>query len=758
MKTLLRIRYAALSGVLLIAGFAFAQYPSQDSYPDRYPDQYQNQYPDQDADPPGRVARLQYVHGGVSLQPGGVDDWVDVSLNRPLTTGDRIWVDRNSRAELSIGSAVLRASEESTLEFLNLNDDTAQIELDRGTLHLTVRYLDEDEIVEVDTPNVAFMVYEPGEYRFDVWPDSDETAIQIRRGEGEATGQDTALVVYSDYRYLFRDGQSLRYQVDRPFRPDRFERWCARREAEQQSSPSAQYVARGTIGYEALDSYGYWEPTPVYGTVWFPEVYAGWAPYRYGHWAWIEPWGWTWVDDAPWGFAPFHYGRWVHVRGRWGWVPGPVAVRPVYAPALVAWIGGSPSFGVSVGIGVGGVGWVPLGWRDPYIPYYHVSHRYARRVNLANSREVNITIINNYYRTRNVRDRHRTMRKIRYENARVRGAMTAVSGDVFSSGRPVGKRGVVISSRHANRVEFSAGARLVPNKAAVLGGRRPAKAPKGWSAPRRVVARTPPPPPPVRFERQRPLLEKSKGVPLTWQERTRIRSSEPKSAIRHGRPAQVITAPGSKEREMRRKRSPGLFEGVQPSEAPSGRQRARPAPSASEPPAREMRRPTTPERREAAPKEREERRPEAQPQAAPQRRPRSPGLLQGVQPSEAPSGQKWSRPAPAAKEAPAREMKPSAPPERKQAAPSPSRPEAPPSGVREDRRAPAAKQPPARTATPATPAPASKAAPQQPQQRRQATPNKRGKQKAGAGEKRSRDERGKDGENGKDRKHGSRTR
>ncbi len=71
------------------------------------------------------------------------------------------------------------------------------------------------------------------------------------------------------------------------------------------------------------------------------EVPAGWAPYRNGHWAWIDPWGWTWVDDAPWGFAPFHYGRWTVVDDRWGWVPGPVRQRAVYAPALVAFIGGA---------------------------------------------------------------------------------------------------------------------------------------------------------------------------------------------------------------------------------------------------------------------------------------------------------------------------------------------------------------------------------------------------------------------------------
>ncbi len=75
--------------------------------------------------------------------------------------------------------------------------------------------------------------------------------------------------------------------------------------------------------------------------MWVPNgTPAGWAPYHYGHWVWVDPWGWTWVDDAPWGFAPFHYGRWAYVGGYWGWVPGPIAARPVYAPALVAWVGG----------------------------------------------------------------------------------------------------------------------------------------------------------------------------------------------------------------------------------------------------------------------------------------------------------------------------------------------------------------------------------------------------------------------------------
>src|SRR5947209_19033977 len=63
------------------------------------------------ADPPGRVARLQYMTGDVSVQPSGVNDWVAGVINRPLTTADRLWTDKNARAELHLGSAEIgRAS------------------------------------------------------------------------------------------------------------------------------------------------------------------------------------------------------------------------------------------------------------------------------------------------------------------------------------------------------------------------------------------------------------------------------------------------------------------------------------------------------------------------------------------------------------------------------------------------------------------------------------------------------------------------
>ena len=60
------------------------------------------------ADPSSRVARLGYVTGSVGFSPGGEKDWMQATLNRPLTTGDRLWAEAGSLAEIEIGGAMIR--------------------------------------------------------------------------------------------------------------------------------------------------------------------------------------------------------------------------------------------------------------------------------------------------------------------------------------------------------------------------------------------------------------------------------------------------------------------------------------------------------------------------------------------------------------------------------------------------------------------------------------------------------------------------
>src|SRR5262249_50797082 len=132
--------------------------------------------------------------------------------------------------------------------------------------------------------------------------------------------------------------------------------------------------------YQDLDQAGVWQETGDYGPVWYPTTVGyDWEPYEYGQWVWVAPWGWTWIDDQPWGFAPFHYGRWVYSGGRWGWCPGDRLRRPIYAPALVGFVGSDPWRFYSRAVRP--EHWVPLAPGEVYQAPYTRNAAYLRVVN-----------------------------------------------------------------------------------------------------------------------------------------------------------------------------------------------------------------------------------------------------------------------------------------------------------------------------------------------------------------------------------------
>ena len=232
---------------------------------------------------------------------------------------------RARRAEIQIGGAMIRMNAGTGVSVLNLDDQITQLQLSQGTLNVRVRRLEPNQVFEIDTPNLAFTLRQPGEYRIDVDPDGNATTIVVRKGQGEVYGEGASYVVDSRQPYRFA-GTGLRdySMVDAP-RARRIRSLVGR------SRPQLRHVRFGPLclaGCRRLSGPRCeWHvalSTPSYGNVWVPNrVAAGWAPYHDGHWAWVDPWGWTWVDDAPWGFAVSHYGRWANLNGTWGWVPGP---------------------------------------------------------------------------------------------------------------------------------------------------------------------------------------------------------------------------------------------------------------------------------------------------------------------------------------------------------------------------------------------------------------------------------------------------
>jgi hypothetical protein len=486
---------------------------------------------EQQNDPPTRVARLGYIEGSVSFQPAGVEDWVQAVPNRPMTTGDRLWADRGSRAELQLGSAVIRLSENTGISFLNLDDHTVQIQLSSGTIDVRARRLDQDDYFEVDTPNLAFTLSQPGSYRLEASQDGAYTVVNLRNGGGQATGNGQTYTLHAGQRGTFDGTDSLNANVEDIGGLDQFDNWALARDRRYDDSPSARYLSHDVVGYEDLDDHGDWHDDANYGHVWFPHAEAGWAPYHSGHWDWIQPWGYTWVDDSSWGYAPFHYGRWVTVGGRWGWVAGPVEVRAVYAPALVVFIGGDGGGG---GGGFGGnVAWFPLGPREVYVPPYHASRGYMNQVNVSNT-TVNATTITNVYNTTIV-NKSTTIVNVNYANRNVQGAVTAVPQQAFINAQPVARVAVAVNAQQIAGASVSARAAVAPTHQSVLGASASTAnrvtAPPPAVMKREVVAKRPPPPPPVPFAKQQQALAANPG------------QSVPKTELQTLRPTGAAAAP-----------------------------------------------------------------------------------------------------------------------------------------------------------------------------------------------------------------------
>ncbi len=479
------------------------------------------------------------MEGSVSFQPASETDWVQAVANRPMTTGDKLWADKGSRAELQLGSAVIRLSENTGVSFLNLDDHTVQIQLSSGTINLRVRRLDQDDGFEVDTPDLAFTVSQPGSYRLDASEDGTYTVVSLRDGGGQATGNGQTYTLHAGQRATFSGGtDSLNADVEDLGGPDQFDRWADGRDHRYDDSRSAQYVSRDVVGYEDLDDNGSWRDDRDYGHVWYPNnVGPGWAPYREGHWDWISPWGYTWVDDSAWGYAPFHYGRWVTVGGRWGWIAGPVNVQPVYAPALVVFIGGG-------GGGFGGdVGWFPLGPREVYVPPYQVSRGYMNQVNVSNT-TVNTTTITNVYNNTIINNQTTNITNVNYVNRNVQGAVTVVPQRAFAGAQPVGRAAIAVNPQQIARAPASARVAVVPTEQSVLGAKASTAnhvtAPPAAVMNRQVVAKRTPPPPPVPFAKQQQALAAHPGEPLAKHE---IQSLRPAGAAA-AHPMVKVAPPG----------------------------------------------------------------------------------------------------------------------------------------------------------------------------------------------------------------------
>ena len=339
------------------------------------------------SDPPARVGRLAHIEHQVDFRVDRNEQAGPATLNWPVSSGAVLETGGHGRAEVWIGSTAYRLADDSQLEFSVVDDERVDIRLNGGSLTVSILDRDQADDVMIATPdgNVRFLT--PGRYRINVLGDRSELSVQAGRATLD-DGQRVMPVAAGQRASSWSDGN---VQTDAGPAFDTFDHWVANRENATLASQSRRLVSPRMTGYQDLDNYGDWQTAPDYGSVWYPRAVADdWAPYRYGRWAWVAPWGWTWIDQAPWGFAPFHYGRWAIINGRWGWVPGRLVARPVYAPALVAWIG-NPGWNVGFRSGAApAVGWFPLAPREVYVPGHRHSTKYVHQINVTHIRDVSV--------------------------------------------------------------------------------------------------------------------------------------------------------------------------------------------------------------------------------------------------------------------------------------------------------------------------------------------------------------------------------
>ncbi|MHB1186186.1 DUF6600 domain-containing protein [Thiobacillus sp.] len=316
--------------------------------------------------------RLSFIDGEVSYWRTGADEWARARPNLALAEGDAFYTGNNANFEVQFGSrSFVRADENTQLSLVQQEANRIQFKLTSGRVSFDMRSLAVGDAVEVSTPDAVFVIRHPGYYRVEVG--SRDTHFITRRG-GEATvitADGRSLSIYPSEDIVVTAGDPVKVATYAAPAPDDWDRWNDARSDRIGESISARYVPPDVYGAEELDYYGDWRLVPTYGSVWIPYgVSVGWVPYSTGYWVWDPYYEWTWVDDAPWGWAPFHYGRWVYIDGFWAWAPGPVVRRPVYSPALVAFMIRDHDVSVRLSIGLPGLWWVALSWGEPVLPWW----------------------------------------------------------------------------------------------------------------------------------------------------------------------------------------------------------------------------------------------------------------------------------------------------------------------------------------------------------------------------------------------------
>ena len=472
-------------------------------------------------DVPSRVGRIAWTEGAVSLYRDPAVGWDEAFVNAPITSENSVWTDPDARAEVSVGATVFRLDGATQLDVAHLDYDGIDAQVESGTLAVRVRHQDRGGHLVLATGQARFALMGDGSYRLDVDPDANQARLTVFSGVAQFESAQGLMRIRAGQSVVASGPPSPSYEFGAAD-SDEFDRWVATRDARWREGPATRYVSTDMTGYEDLDAYGQWSNDAEFGAVWFPtHVPADWVPYRTGHWTWVDPWGWTWVDNEHWGYAPFHYGRWTQVGNRWGWLPpARTERRPVWAPALVAFVGGANwNAGAGTSAAAPLVGWYPLAPWQRYKPWYRANASYVNRVNSA------------------VRERDHPPRALqgqqdwRFAN-RDRGA-TVIHRSALLERRPVAQARVPVAPDSIRRQPGAQPTTLLPSRTEAQRAHAAQARPANNAAAARGIERGPTPASAIPLARAAP----SPGTPPPRNDATARRKAQPDFARERQKPA-----------------------------------------------------------------------------------------------------------------------------------------------------------------------------------------------------------------------------
>lgn len=358
-------RYVLLLAFLIAGCMAVTPAPAQTTYAED--------------SPPMIAGRIAVADGDVQIwrtEEESDGQWDAAQINDVVSVGTGVHLGRGARTEIRIGPHAFRLGPVSRGGFTQLDYGQTVFDLEHGVINVRLARPQNGETFAVTAAGMQVDLTAPGRYRIETF-DRGGLRLTAFSGQGTVRSGSNAVSVGNGQALAVAPGMaSLNYETAAS---TAFDDWALARDDRYRDLQATRYVSPNMTGYEELDQHGDWMVDTTYGAVWYPRaVPVGWAPYRFGQWRWVRPWGWTWVDHAPWGFAPFHYGRWVMIGPRWCWWPGGFVARPVWAPALVGFVGGG---GSAVAITGPVVGWYPLAPWHHYRPHYRHGNTYVTIIN-----------------------------------------------------------------------------------------------------------------------------------------------------------------------------------------------------------------------------------------------------------------------------------------------------------------------------------------------------------------------------------------